>query len=92
MVLFQQAGKISAAYQAVIFFGNCIFKEVTGSFSNQPLQLPVKGVGAVFNGFEGFCIMEKSKLFISEPVSLCKMVSDYFFLFFTCCFRVIFEI
>ena len=59
-IIFQKLSEISTAYQAVIFFGNCIFKEVTGSFSNQSLQFPVEGVGAVFDGFKGFCIMEKS--------------------------------
>ena len=62
MVLFQQAGKIGAAYQAVILQRNGVLIKICGALADQPLQLTVQLIGAFFQRMERRYIMQQGQL------------------------------
>ena len=69
MVLFQQAGKIGAAYQAVILQRNGVLIKICGALADQPLQLTVQLIGAFFQRMERRYIMQQGQLFVGQLVA-----------------------
>lgn len=74
MVLFQQAGKIGAAYQAVILQRNGVLIKICGALADQPLQLTVQLIGAFFQRMERRYIMQQGQLFVGQLVALGQVV------------------
>ena len=70
----QQAGKIGAAYQAVILQRNGVLIKICGALADQPLQLTVQLIGAFFQRMERRYIMQQGQLFVGQLVALGQVV------------------